>query len=73
MMPLAGRHIEVRVQVVYAMDPPQPWRFVFCEVNEIAGEAIDSDTTAHTSPQWHSELIEQPNARSARPYGGGNG
>ena len=45
-MPLARRHIEVRVQVVYAMDPPQPWSFVFYEVYEVTGEAVHSQGTA---------------------------
>ena len=44
-MTLTRRHVEVRVQVVYAMDPPQPWSFVFQYVNEVTGEAVHSQGT----------------------------
>ena len=42
MIALTRRNVEVRVQVVYAMDPPQPWSFVFQYVNEVTGEAVHS-------------------------------
>src|SRR6516165_7076866 len=52
---------------MYAMDAPQPWSFVFYDVNEITNEAVNGQGATNSNPQWHSELIEDPNARFACP------
>ena len=71
-MPLAGRRIKMRVQVVYAVEPPQPCSFVFHYVKEINGEAIHNQCSANAGPEWNLNFIEKSNAHSARPFRGGN-